>query len=473
MLNAGNAAGNENYNGSLGLDFNVNAGNTITITQLGAFAASNNSTPYTFASSHTVYIYQRNASNNTGSVLASVNATASTWNAARLTSDGYRFLPLATPLTLTAGTYMVVAEAFGTDNNLNSGIFFGGNAGTLTNGDGRLSFVGSSPYGSTGSYPTNPNTFPSYIFEYGAGNFVFNPPVGLTGRMLDDVIVNGPTAILDLGNNQNGYVGTVTLDGGGSITGSGKSTLNSRTSFQMKSGSVTAILGGAGTPLVKTTTGTVTLSGDNTYSGDTTVTAGTLRFNVTSEAATIASGATATVAAGATLELAGSVSALGTAGGNRVHIVNSSTASGVVVSGTNQVVGGIDGSGNVQINAGSDLTADHIIQGPLIISGTAGNRGLVTIDASDASGNPLGQPSGLALAGSLTPSDPFGADGITSTNLSSGGLTDLGVPSFGDSLGRVDPSSVPEPSTLALALLAVLGIVSTQFARHHFRCQSV
>jgi hypothetical protein len=31
----------------------------------------------------------------------------------------------------------------------------------------------------------------------------------------------------------------------------------------------------------------------------------------------------------------------------------------------------------------------------------------------------------------------------------------------------------PEPSTLLLAVLAVLGAVSTQFVRHHFRCQPV
>jgi hypothetical protein len=143
------------------------------------------------------------------------------------------------------------------------------------------------------------------------------------------------------------------------------------------------------------------------------------------------------------------------------------------VSGTHQQVGNIDGSGNVQVNAGSNLTANHIIQNALIIGGAAGSPALVTIDASDASGNPLGQSSGFALAGSLSSSGSFGADDITSTNLSNGGLANLGVPSFSDSFERVNSSSVPEPSTLLLVLLAVLGVVSTQFARHHFRCQTV
>ena len=71
---------------------------------------------------------------------------------------------------------------------------------------------------------------------------------------------------------------------------------------------------------------------------------------------------------------------------------------------------------------------------------------LVTIDASDASGNPLGQPSGFALAGSLTPSGPFGADGISSATNSPGGA-DPAVLSPGNSAVGGNPSSVPEPSS--------------------------
>ena len=94
---------------------------------------------------------------------------------------------------------------------------------------------------------------------------------------------------------------------------------------------------------------------------------------------------------------------------NRVNITNNSqqTSGGMLlVSGTNQQVGAIDGTGDTVVNDGSDLTANHIIQNALVIGGTAGQPALVTIDASDASGNPLGQSSGLALAGSLTSSGP-------------------------------------------------------------------
>jgi autotransporter-associated beta strand protein len=71
---------------------------------------------------------------------------------------------------------------------------------------------------------------------------------------------------------------------------------------------------------------------------------GTLRFNVNSGTATVAAGVTATIASDAILELAGSVSAL-SSGSGRVNIVNNSAVPGLLVSGTHQQVGNVDGSG--------------------------------------------------------------------------------------------------------------------------------
>jgi autotransporter-associated beta strand protein len=214
--------------------------------------------------------------------------------------------------------------------------------------------------------------------------------------------------------------------------------------------------------VTKSGTGLWILSGANTNSGDIAVTGGTLRFNITSGTPTIAAGVTATVAGGATLELAGSVSALGTAGGHRAHVINSSTAPGVLVSGTNQVVGSIDGAGITQLNAGSDLTADHIIQAALIIGGSAGSPAIVTIAGSDSSGNPLGAASTLAMAGSLTSSNPSG-DGISLTSSIDGlANADLGsaasLPT--NSIGGVGSSTVPEPSTMLLFILAMAGLAA-------------
>jgi hypothetical protein len=98
----------------------------------------------------------------------------------------------------------------------------------------------------------------------------------------------------------------------------------------------------------------------------------------------------------------------------------------------------------------------------------------VTIAASDANGNPLGQPNGIALADSLTPSGSFDAPDTSSASLSTATTAGegLAVVAVGKSVGSDNPAPVPEPSALLLALFAILGVVATQFVRHHFRCQS-
>ena len=85
-------------------------------------------------------------------------------------------------------------------------------------------------------------------------------------------------------------VGTVTLSGGGSITGT-TGILTSTATFEMQSGDVSAILGGSGIALNKTTSGTVTLSGDNTYTGATTISAGTLQVGAGSTTGSLGTGA--------------------------------------------------------------------------------------------------------------------------------------------------------------------------------------
>jgi hypothetical protein len=205
--------------------------------------------------------------------------------------------------------------------------------------------------------------------------------------------------------------------------------------------------------------------------------ASVMRFNAVSGAAIVGTGVTATVNSSATLELAGSVSAL-SSGANRVNVTNnSSAAAGILVSGTNQVVGNIDGSGATQINAGSDLTANHIIQSALVIGGTVGNHGLVTIDASDASGNPLDSDSGGPLtsgAGDWTSENSvepglgtggqsgssIGDDAGGSLSLLPAGIEGSGGPIPAGSIDAgssraTDASAVPEPSTWWLVLLGL------------------
>ncbi len=175
-----------------------------------------------------------------------------------------------------------------------------------------------------------------------------------------------------------------------------------------------------------------------------------------------------TIATGATLELSGSVAAL-SSGASRVNVMNDrQQASGgmLLVSGTNQQVGAIDRTGDTVVNDGSDRTANRIIQNVVFIGGAAGNTALVTIAASDASGNPFeqsfGQPSGLILAGSLATNDPFAAS-FSSPNLLNGSSSDdsnvasmsAGVSSAGTSL-----AAVPELSALVLSVIALTCLFS-------------
>jgi autotransporter-associated beta strand protein len=211
--------------------------------------------------------------------------------------------------------------------------------------------------------------------------------------------------------------------------------------------------GGVAHSITKSGNGVVESIGSPRFSRNTSllVNQGVLRFNVGSGIATIGTGVTATIASGATLELAGSVSALAN-GPNRVNIINNSSTPGLLVSGTHQQVGGIEGAGTTQVNAGSDLTANHIIQSALIIGGTSKNPGIVTIDASDAAGNPLM----TSQTGALAPTDTLGAgDGFSFSATNDSGPVAFPIP-VAETSSSAGQAAVPEPGSVAL--LAISGL---------------
>jgi filamentous hemagglutinin family protein len=147
-------------------------------------------------------------------------------------------------------------------------------------GAGMLTLNGASTY-------TGATTIGAGTLALGAAGVL---PSGTT------VVING-TGTLDIaGFNQT--VGGVQLLAG-TIAGSG-GTLTSTTPYDLRSGTVSAILGGA-VGLNKTTAGTVTLSAANTYTGDTTITGGILAVTVNGALGDVAAGTT--VEAGATLDL--------------------------------------------------------------------------------------------------------------------------------------------------------------------------
>jgi hypothetical protein len=189
------------------------------------------------------------------------------------------------------------------------------------------------------------------------------------------------------------------------------------------------------------------------------VSGGRLKFVVNSGTASVGSGVTAVISGTGILELAGSISVLGIASpaADRVAITNTSdAAAGLLVSAGSHQVGAISGTGNVQVNAGTSMIANSIIAGALVIGGQSGSPGKVTIDASDASGQPLDTAGGDAF--SLAGAD----DGYASFAGATSGEVSLHAPidnasSAGSSREAL---AVPEPSTLAIAMTALVGIVA-------------
>jgi hypothetical protein len=95
-----------------------------------------------------------------------------------------------------------------------------------------------------------------------------------------------------------------------------------------------------------------------------------------------------------------------------------------------------------------------------MIGGTPGNLGLVTIDASDAPGNPLGQSNVVPtrLEAALAPGQEsiLTARGSSSSSLFTAGAETFGgpMPASGGTLSD-NPAVVPEPSSLLLVGLAL------------------
>jgi fibronectin-binding autotransporter adhesin len=194
--------------------------------------------------------------------------------------------------------------------------------------------------------------------------------------------------------------------------------------------------GGTGRSITKTNSGTLEVTGTPTLSNNASiqVTRGTLRFNVSSGAANIGTGVTLTVAPGATLELAGSVSALSSSAGNRADILNNSSApAGLLVSGTNQEVGSINGTGNFVINPSSQLVSGPAVQQSLTING----NGQWTLRSGDVltPGSTVGSLSGSGTvnlnSSTLTVGDSNNASSSYAGSISgSGGVTKAGTGTF-------------------------------------------
>lgn len=314
----------------------------------------------------------------------SYNGNITILNATRINSD-------AGLLTINPGTGNAISGNFDLslggagDIAINKVIAIG--TGTLTkDGAGELILSAANTY-------TGLTTVSSGTLTYGASNVIAS----------GNVTVNGASAVLDLGNNQSDTVGVVTLDGGGSITGTGTSTLTSTSSFELKAGSVSAILGGIGIGLNKTTTGTVTLSGTNSYDGVTTISAGILTIQNSSALGSITGGTT--VGASGALQVQNNIAVagemitlssigIGASGGIRSTSGNNSFGGVVTLTGDSRINSDADtltfdtGLGNVIVgdfNLAVGGAGNIIINDPVAIGiGTLAKDGLGTLTLSAA-----------------------------------------------------------------------------------------
>ena len=395
-------------------------------------------------------------------------------------------------LTVNAGTNVFVA---GTLTLWSPAASLNLNGGTVTAVN--LNFSGGTISGTSGSalIITGPNS------SWSGGEFTGTATTMIAAGASLNISASGSTSWV-LNNSSDGRVdvnaGTINLTGGGTSTGgefstAAGATLNFGSTYSFDAATTITNAGtigfSQGTFVLNgtsfTNSGTLQIS-SGTLEFDTPpmlgdrsviqVNGGTLRFKVSSGTAAVGTGVTVTVASGASLELAGAVSAL-SAGSNRVNIVNNSQmVSGgmLLVSGTHQQVGGIDGTGDTVVNDGSDLTANHIVQNALVIGTTGPSPALVTIDASDASGDPLAQPSDLVLVGSLGSDRPFarGRGSAKSLNDSVSRSSSSTPSALSSSNSTVGGTAVPEPATLmisAFALVSGLGYGIGRRRKHMLR----
>ena len=162
-----NTVGNQDFGGSLGMDFVVTR--PVVLTELGCFDSAGDG--IAVGTTITVQLWRRNDNgtpdnpiDDTGNgVLAVTNFTSLSPGAL---VAGNRFKPLPAPLPLTNGAYTIVAYGYSAGEPLmNNSVPL-----TLDSGDGALQFVGRSRYGNAGAFPNTPD---SRVAQYGAGTFRF------------------------------------------------------------------------------------------------------------------------------------------------------------------------------------------------------------------------------------------------------------------------------------------------------------
>lgn len=293
------------------------------------------------------------------------------------------------------------------------------------------------------------------------GTLLFNNTNGTDYTLGSDG--NGSHGIT-LNNNGSGAAVTVNASGGTGVrttTIATNLTLSENTTVNVATNNTLQVTGkltvAAGKTMSKSGAGTEVVTSAPALGNNSKlqVSAGTLKVAATTGTVSVGTGVTAAITGTGTLELAGSLSALGTATvAQRTDITNNSSATaGLLVSAGNQQVGGIDGTGNVQVSTNGNLTANHIVAGALAIGGTQAVHPTLTLSASSSTGTPLGEAGGLALTDSLGASAPLagGLTPVSAIGATGDGAASLSLPPGSAGLTG-GPVSVPEPSTFVLLI---------------------
>jgi fibronectin-binding autotransporter adhesin len=239
-------------------------------------------------------------------------------------------------------------------------------SGSTTIGAGTLRLGNASALGSSATTVT---------VNSGAALDLYGYTIAAKPAILYGSGLNNSGALVNRSSAPAAMTGPVSLGGNSTVGGLGAIALSGTMNYNTFS-------------LTKTASNTLTLSGSQTWGGNSAVTvqSGTLKYALDSaDSVSVAGGNSITVNSGATLELAGSKSALSDAI-NRVNIINNSTV-GLIVSGSNQLVGAISGTGIMTIQAGADLTATRIFQDSLILNGTSGSPAILRLGSYTGGGS--------------------------------------------------------------------------------------
>ena len=181
-------AGNQNFNGSVGMDFDV--ANPVIIRQLGCFDDNSDGLFTTIS----VRVYNRETQEVMAELVFDPDDSGTVEREDGEPIGGMRFKPLVAPLELPLGFHgVIVAEGYNDMERLRNSFGQPSNIVWSTrSGAGSLVFTGTSRYNFpivAGAFPASPDTLPA---QFAAGTFIFEttPPV-----------VPGPPLVSSLSEN--------------------------------------------------------------------------------------------------------------------------------------------------------------------------------------------------------------------------------------------------------------------------------